>query len=307
MPDLFGSQMKGEALGANGEIGFNGGNTAILGANNGIQGTGLINQFMGRGENGGVGYFTGAQKDLEGFANLLKQNNVEARIAHGLLEANFGEKSSQSIIELWQTYADGLESAVLASDVLATQLTEGNIRKTNLMYENFTTASGLNAFQVRDNLLTIDKAFDSMVDGGMNSTDALFKSMSDGFGWTLDQTQQFLDKSGVSLESYIANFSNASGETLRGLLDFNAEGVTSFESGIQKMGDKTNAVLKRLTETAQNESRRVETAYTGSFDNINRSGSDSIGNLVGQLRELVAAQRDANNNAEFSRASNANR
>ncbi len=295
LPDLFGSQMKGEAIGHGGAIGFNGGNTGILGANFGVKGTGLVNQLLTEGgENGGVGYFTGAQKNLEGFAALLKQNNIDARIAHGLLEANFGEQSQQVVLDLWQTYADGMESAVLATDVIATQLAEGNIKATNLMYENLTTASGLNAFDVRDNLLTIDKAFDKMTEGGMSATDALFKSMSDGFGWTLDQTQQFLDKSGIALDTWTNNFSNNSGDTLRTMLDFNAEGVSAFETGIKQMSVNANNALtnieqtiRRVTDTAQVEAQQVESNYQNSFDSIGRRSDRLLLNLADKLEQFV--------------------
>lgn len=227
---LFGSQMAGEAIGIGGKTGFDGGNSAVLGANYGITGSGLIAQFMADGgENGNVGYFTGAQAQLDEFAKVAEAAGFKARVSGGVLEAISMDKTTEELRALWVGFNDGLEEAIAYSAVFKTATENNLISPTNLFFENFATGFAQSPFEARDSMLQIDSAFDDMVKGGMSKTDALFQSISDHYGIAIEDAQYFVDKSGVAADQWVAHFSGASGDALAAILDFDAEGRTAFE------------------------------------------------------------------------------
>lgn len=233
LEDLLGSQNATEAVGLNGAIGFDGGNTAIFGANFGITGSGLNSQLLvDGGENGNGGFFTGAQSSLDAFGELAKQNGFRVDQANGVLRVLSFDKTKDDIIELWQQFNDGLEGAVAFSEIFATATENNLIKPTNLFFENFATGFGQSAFEARDALLFIDREFDKLVDGGVDASEALITAISDFYNISTDNAQEFVDKSGVSMAQWVANFTNASDDALKELLDFNEQGITQFESAV---------------------------------------------------------------------------
>jgi len=277
LPDLLGQQGKGHALGANGETGFNGGNTAVFGANWGIQGSGLTAQHLvDGGENGNGGFFTGAQRTLDGFEEALRAAGFESLNSDfGTLRVLDKDKNVADIMEVWETYAAGLEEAVGYNEVFQTAIENGLVSPSNLFFENFATGFGQSAFEARDSLIAIDGAFDEMVKGGMTKTDALFKSMSDHYGLALEDAQYFVEQSGVSAEQFIDNFSNYSDSALSQILDFNADGVTGFKNGLAQMGEQAESTFNQIEQringvsvAAQNSAGNVVNAYDGAYDRV---------------------------------------
>ena len=255
LPDLLGQNVPNEAVGANGGIGFDGGNTAIFGTNFGIQGTGITNQLLNNGENGTVGFFNGAQENLEQLAELFRANNIEAEIAHGTLRAlsRDGSQTTDDFIRLWEEYGNGLTEAVAHNAVLQTSFENDLIRSSNLFFENIALGFGQNAFEARESLVQIDSEFDRFVASGISSTDALFQSISEHYDISIADAQRFVNESGVSVDQWVQNFTDASGENLRTLLDFNADGITAFES---------------LTEAGATASQNIAAGFRGDLTNI---------------------------------------
>ena len=240
--DLLGQNIAGEALGANGEIGFNGGNTAIFGANFGVTGTGLTSQLIQEGENGLAAFFNGAQQNLEEFRALAEQAGFETILNDGALRLLSDTATTDQVIELWEAYSDGLTEAVAHNAVLQTSLENDLIDASNLFFENMALGFGQNAFEARESLVQIDSEFDRFVRSGISSTDALFRSISEHYDISIADAQRFVTESGVSVDRWVQNFSDASGENLRTLLDFNADGVTAFESLMQAGTDASQSI-----------------------------------------------------------------
>lgn len=253
LPDLLGQNISGEAIGLNGGIGFNGGNTAIFGATNGIVGSGLTSQLLNDGgENGNGGFFNGAQRNLEEFQKILEANGIEAKIAQGTLRAlsRDGSKTTEDIINLWSEYAAGITEAVKFTDVYATAVSNNLIRSDNLFFENFALGFGQNAFEARDALLQIDTAFDALVAGGAEKTQALTQAFSEFYGLAAEDTATFFDQAGIRIEDMATQFEQASGESLEALLDFNADGITTLETLVNGSVQAADSVQNAMTDAA---------------------------------------------------------
>jgi len=232
LPNLLGQNVSNEAVGADGATGFDGGNTAIFGANFGVTGTGITSQLLNSGENGTTGFFNGAQQNLEEFAEVLRANNIEAEIAQGTLRAlsRDGSQTTDDFIRLWQEYANGLTEAVAHSEVFKTATENNLIQPSNLFFENFALGFGQSAFEARDSLLKIDEHFDRLVADGKSNTDALTRAFSEFYGISEQEANEFFNSAGISIEQMADQFVNASGESLQALLDFNADGETVFDN-----------------------------------------------------------------------------
>lgn len=296
LPDLLGGQGAGHALGANGEIGFNGGNTAVFGANWGIQGSGLTAQHLvDGGENGNGGFFTGSERSLAGFEEALRAAGFESLNSDfGTLRVMDKDKNVADIMEVWETYAAGLDEAVGYNEVFQTAIQNGLVSPSNLFFENFATGFGQSAFEARDSLLAIDGAFDEMVKSGMNKTDALFKSMSDHYGLALEDAKYFVEQSGVSAEQFIDNFSAYSDSALSQILDFNADGVTGFKNGLAQMGEQAESTFNQIEQringvsvAAQNSAGQVVTAYDGAYDRVQSRDDAFSRRLLQKLDQIT--------------------
>lgn len=259
IPALFGQNVAGEALGANGETGFNGGNTAIFGANFGIDGSGITAQLLNDGgENGNGGFFTGAQRNLEEFAELLQQAGIEAEISGGVLRAlsRDGSKTADDIIQIWEGYSEGLQEAVAFSEVFATATENNLLKPTNLFFEQFAIGFGQNAFAARESIVTIDSLFDGLVASGTEDSQALIQAFSEFYGITEQQAQEFFNSTGISIEQMTQQFRQFSGDALSTLLDFNAEGETIFDniasSAVNAAGAASNAFSNELSGVLDN-------------------------------------------------------
>lgn len=229
---IFGGGQEGfSAVGAGGATGFDGGNTGVFGGNYGIQGTGMVAQHLAAGgENGGVAYLTGSQAALEKFSEALKQSGVEARIAGGVLEANFGDMTKQQFLDLWQAHADGLDQFVPSTEVAATAFENNLIRPTNLFLENLTVVTGKSAFEVRDMVTEMDSLYEQYRESGVSKTDAVFQAFAEASGLTLEQAKKFFAESGQSADEWAEKFQNNTKDQINALLDFDAAGKTAFES-----------------------------------------------------------------------------
>lgn len=271
IPDLFGNTQEGfSAVGADGvSTGFNGGNTGVFGANWGIKGSGLTAQALADGgENGNGGFFTGAQSSIDGFAELLKQNGIQADSAHGGLRVLSETHTVEDIKALWQAYADGLTEAVSHLEVFKTAQENNLIEPSNLFFENFAVGFGQSAFEARESLLSIDAAFDSLQESGMESQAALFQSISDHYGIAIEDAKYFVKASGVSADQWVANFESASGEALKKILDFGADGRTEFEK-LATSATRSSNVIKvdfgRTFRTISNDGAASALAVTDSY------------------------------------------
>jgi len=272
LPDLLGSN-PGSAIGLDGALGFDGGNTGIFGANYGIQGSGLTEQFGANGgENGNYAFFTGAQRALDGFEDYLNANGVsETRNEAGTLSATSDTVTVERIRELWAEYAEGLDTAVAANEVFQTAVENGLISMdghTKLFLENFAVGFGESAFEARDSLRLIDERFDEMVAGGMEGTDALFAAISERYGIAVEDAQFFVEQSGVSADQWVEHFTNASGEAIDALLEFDENGVTVFES----VGTNSASAANNLSNSFGVAANSVE----GYFEQFTNAANDSI-------------------------------
>lgn len=289
LPDLLGQNIPNEAVGANGATGFNGGNTAIFGANFGIQGTGITSQLLvDGGENGNGGFFNGAQKNLEEFAEVLRANGIEAKIAHGTLRAlsRDNSKTAEDIKNLWQEYADGLTEAVAHSEVFATATENNLIKPSNLFFENFALGFGQSAFEARDSLLVIDEAFDKLVMDGMAGQDALFQAISEHYGIAIQDAQYFVEQSGVSAQQWVDNFTNASGQNLQAILDFNADGVTQFEGAVASMNQIANTGFNEIGGRFGEVMGQMSGVATTNIQGIGGEFVDLAGIALGQAQVI---------------------
>lgn len=292
LPDVFGVNA-GSGIGVGGALGFAGGNAAIFGANYGIRGTGITEQFSANGgENGNYAFFTGAQRSLDSFEEALRAAGIsDVRNVAGTLSVTSSTTTVEQIREIWQAYADGIETAVSASEVFQTAVENGLIgmdSHAKLFLENFAVGFGESAFEARESLLSIDRRFDELTTNGLDSTEALFQSISEHYGIAVDDAQFFVEQSGVSIEQWVNNFSTASEEALSELLDFNQDGLTSFETTfntIDGIGKETvGAVGNRFTglgDILRGESRDMLRAYELAYDGI-EAASDITSGLVTQ-------------------------
>ena len=308
---IFGNrQSTFSALGENGEKGFNGGNTAVFGANYGRSGTGLVFQHLAEGgENGGVAYLTGAQSALEGFANMLKEVGIQARVTGGGLEANFGDRTKQQFLDLWNAYADGVTVAVSASEVADNVLKNGLLKHSNLLLEKVSIVTGKSAFEVREMVANMDNSFTKFRDQGMSKVDAVFHSFAEQSGLTLNQVQKFFIDSGESVDAWGDKFEQNTRSMIYDLLDFDERGVTAFESGMARMASnaqKSFSVIqggiKETTTVARDEASKVSGYYDSALSNQNaisgvRREADRINTEIGQLVETLEK-----NNAELKRS-----
>lgn len=273
LPDLLGNKNNADiALGANGGTGFANGNTAIFGANWGITGTGLTAQHLvDGGENGNGGFFTGAQSSLDGFEKALRAAGFNGLIDNegGTLRVFDEEKTVADIMAVWESYKEGLDGAVAHNEVFETAIENDLLKPSNLFFEQFAIGMGQSAFEARDSILSIDEAFDQMVANGMSGQEALYQSISDHYGLSLEQAQLFVEKSGVSLDQWISNLKTASGESLSEMLDFNAKGVTAFESTVAATSNKTNHLFGG-----------VVSSFTESMERMNGSASGNIASIA---------------------------
>jgi len=237
LPELLGNTAEGfSALGADGGTGFAGGNQAVFGSNFGIEGTGLSAQLLtDGGENGNGGFFTGAQSSLDAFQEMAEAAGFTVQAANGVIEVLSDTQTTDDIKALWQEYSDGLENSIEFSEVFATAIDNNLIQPSNLFFENFAVGFAQNADEARNSLITIDEEFDKLVAGGADSTDALIKSFSNFYGISEEQAVEFVARSGVEIDKWVSNFTNASNENLAALLDFRADGTTAFKE-IQEAG-----------------------------------------------------------------------
>jgi len=272
MPKLLGQQGAGHALGENGEVGFDGGNTAVFGANYGIQGSGLTaQQLSDGGAQGNGGFFTGAQRTLDGFEEALRAAGFDSLNSDfGTLRVLDKDKNVEDIKAVWAEYAAGLDEAVTYGEVFETAIHNGLIDPSNLFFENFATGFGQSAFEAKDSLLAVDESFDSMVANGMSGQDALFNSISEHYQIAVEDAKLFVEQSGVAAEQWEQQFRDASGGALEEILNFNAEGVTAFESSFDAMSisaqenfDSIATGMASLTDRASIEARRMAAAYSG--------------------------------------------
>lgn len=273
LPALFGIN-PGSAVGAGGGLGFaGGGNTGIFGSNFGILGTGVTAQLLADGgENGNGGFFTGAQVSLDALEQLFKAagfstvDNVD-----GVLRVLDKDKNVQAILDIWQSYGDSLDEAIDHSQVFETAVRNnllGMDSHAKLFFENFSVGFGESAFEARESLLAIDKRFDELRENGTTSVDALFQAISERYGIGIEDAKFFVDQTKVSIDRWVDNFENASGDMLATLLEFNEDGVTQFES---------------LENIAVNSASNIQTAFvdglTGVLSGIDL-GVPTIPNIV---------------------------
>jgi len=305
LPELLGINA-GSAFGANGGLGFNGGNAGIFGANFGIRGSGLTAQFLANGgENGNGGFFTGAQSSLDGFEEALREAGFDGLINNtaGTLRVFDEEKTIEDIMAVWRTYSEGLEENVAASEVFRTAVENGLLgheSHAKLFFENFAVGFGQSAFEARDSLLLIDSRFDELRDNGIAATDALFQSIGEHYGIAVEDAQFFVEQTGVSVDQWVENFTNASDQNLAALLEFNGDGVTAFEDALRTMDAASSDMSASVSEdfqgiagTAAEQARRAADAFGGSFDTITDGSElaiDSIGADFSSLTDKIQQQ-----------------
>lgn len=300
LPDLLGVNA-GSGIGANGATGFDGGNTGIFGANFGIEGSGITTQFLADGgENGNGGFFTGSQAALDGFEKALRAAGFDELIDNeaGTLRVFDKDKNVEDIKSVWAAYAAGLDESVAASEVFKTAVENGLIEPSNLFFEQFALGFGESAFQAKDSLLAIDASFDDMVSSGMSSTDALFKAISDNYGIAVEDAKFFVEQSGVSADQWVANFTDASGDALAEILDFNADGITAFESLGQAGADQAASILSSF----KNDLGSLN-GFLGTIDLGNARGQYSIAGISGETIPHVgdfASAMTASQTVQFS-------
>jgi hypothetical protein len=226
-PDLTGAT---DARGIDGGVGFAGGNLGVLGNNFGNDRAGLSSQHIADGgENGNVGFFTGAQASLDAFKEIVEAAGFATESTDGFLKVISDTLPVENIKTLWAEYNDGLETAVTANEIFATSLETGFIQPTNLAYENLSIATGKNADQARDAILEMDRGFDILVAGGANAADALIASFAGAFDLSAENSALFFAASGQSLDQWVDVLANNKDEALRELLDFNDQGQTIFD------------------------------------------------------------------------------
>jgi len=267
LPDLFGVQ-KGSAAGNN---------TGVFGSDFGVRGSGLNAQFLANGgANGNGGFFTGAQSSLDGFEEALRAAGFESLNSDfGTLRVLDKDKTVEDIMEVWQTYRDGLDEAVSYGEVFETAVQNGLVKPSNLFFENFSTGFGQSYFDARDSLGLIDARFDELSENGMASTDALFQSISEHYGIALEDAKYFVEQSGVSIDQWTNNFSTASDENLQKLFDFNDDGITSFESTMGAIGEIGELTVGGIADRFGDLSRT-----------ISEQGRSAVGDYLEQLRRL---------------------
>ena len=292
--DLLGQNVAGEALGANGEVGFNGGNTGIFGANFGVTGTGLTSQLIQQGENGLAAFFNGAQQNLEEFQALAEQSGFETILDDGALRLLSDTATTEQVIALWQAYRDGLTEAVAHSAVFRTAIENDLIQPSNLFFEQFALGFGQSAFEARDSLLLIDQRFDELTANGVASTEALFTSISEHYGIAVEDAQLFVERSGVSIEQWRMNFENASGQALNELLDFNAEGRTAFETTFAQITDTTNTTFSGIGEGAAALTLGIGQDFIGLTGTISEQGMAAANAFRNGLSTLNGAANSIN-------------
>ena len=289
-PDLFGSQSATEAVGADGGVGFNGGNTAIFGANYGISGTGLLTQHLAAGgDNGTVAYLTGATAQLEEFKSLLEETGYEARIAGGILEAKLGEATEQQFLDLWQAYADGLEQSVAATDVAATVLTENIITANGLLLENISVVTGQSAFEVREMVTKMDGLFEIYKASGETNANAVYLAFAEASGLSLAQTEEFFRQSGESADAWAQQFIANTDVQIAAMLDFNEQGQTAFEGLATAAGGAFSDAAAYASGSLANMAADAA-AYAASANNALGSITYYANNIGGNLAATQPAQ-----------------
>ena len=173
--------------------------------------------------------------------------------------------------------------------------------------------------------------FDRLVDSTANSTLTASERIIGAYSRTYDasiaESQKWLDNSGISAERYVEIFSNASDRVLTELVGVTDQATNSaleigsaLGQGFQGFQDHAldsfsvvEGGMYSLTGVALEQSRRIASTYNATptlttvQGNTASKQTESESQLVIELRALVDAQRDANNNAEFSRAANAGR
>jgi len=269
-PELFGRR---DARGIDGGFGFgNNGNLGVFGNNFGNDRAGISSvQLADGGKNGNTGLFTGAQASLDAFKELAEAAGFATQEMDGFLEITSFEKSSEDIKALWAEFNDGLENAVGASEIFKTSYEANLIGPQNLLFQNLNLATGKNADQARAAILKIDESFDKLVAGGMDASQALIDSFSQAFGLTAEESVQFFEASGLSVEHWVAQMTNASGEALEALIDFNHQGVTQFEELNQAIGGAAEMLESQMGEAAHMAGESVtglETTMQGALQTI---------------------------------------
>jgi TP901 family phage tail tape measure protein len=302
LPDMFGAK-PGSAIGADGGVGFaGGGNSAVLGANFGIEGTGITTQQLADGgENGNGGFFFGAQQNLDEFEEALRAAGIQSiENVNGSLRVLDRDKSVEDIKEVWQTYADGLDEAVTHNAVFQTAWQNDLIDPANLLFENMSVGFGQSAFEARESLLEIDKSFDSMRDNGMSATDNLFAAISEHYNIAIDDAERFVSKSGVATDKWVNNFTEASGANLEALLEFNEDGLTAFEEAMESASglsvthlDSIGEGFRELGEISIAEGLRIQQALISSVGSNASVGQGTTLSLTG-INDLVNEVKRSN-------------
>ena len=280
LPDLLGVNA-GSAIGTGGATGFDGGNTAIFGANFGIQGSGLTAQLLNSGgENGNGGFFTGAQESLDGFEKALRDAGFDELINNvgGVLRVFDKDKTVDDVLEVWQAYRDGLDDAVAYNKVFKTAIDNGLLKPSNLFFEQFAIGFGQSAFSAKESLGIIDKRFDEMTANGIEKSDALFRAISEHYGIAIEDAQFFVERTGISADQWANNFESASGKALDSLLEFNADGVTAFESG-----------LGQIDASAAGAFEGIRGQFAGLSDLIANQSAQTVQNYINDIGKLSGA------------------
>ena len=281
-----------DARGIGGAIGFNGGNIGVFGGNEGNTKAGLTAIHMADGgENGSVTYFTGAQESIDAMKAIAEEAGFATQAAGSFLEINSGAESIEKVKSLWSAYNDGLESAISASDIFRSNYSSGLINAKNSLFQNLNLATGLMADKSREAILLMDKNFDSLVSKGADSSEALLLSFSEAFSLSGEESAAFFESSGLGIDHWVSQLTNASDEGLAALTDFNHQGITQFEALNQAIGGASEMLLSQMPEAAH--------LAASSFSDLSDSAMSTFGIIQGGISdvrgEAYLASRDLEN------------